>query len=173
MTAARRRRKPHTLVCGRCPGVGLVLAALAAAALCIAGPIRAATTERIVIDRNSGLAISGFDPVAYFTDAQALPGKAEFEQVVAGTAWRFRSVGNRAAFLADPDVYTPRFGGYDPVGVARGVAVAGNPLLWVIRDQRLYLFYAPEARDEFAADSERTIATADIVWPTISRLLVP
>jgi len=178
MTAARRRRKPHTLVSrrlvsGRSPAIGLVLATLAAAGLCLAGPIRAATTERIVIDRNSGLAISGFDPVAYFTDARALLGKGEFEQVVTGTVWRFRNAGNRAAFAADPDIYTPRFGGYDPVGVARGVAVAGNPLLWVIRDQRLYLFYAPETRDEFASDSERTIATADTEWPAISRLLVP
>jgi hypothetical protein len=173
MTAARRRRKPHTLVSGRRPGIGLVLAALAAVALGLAGPIRAATTERIVIDRNTGLAISGFDPVAYFTDAQALPGKGEFEQVVAGTAWRFRNAGNRAAFLADPDIYTPRFGGYDPVGVARGVAVAGSPLLWVIKDQRLYLFYASQTRDEFASDSERLIATSDGEWPAISRLLVP
>jgi hypothetical protein len=93
--------------------------------------------------------------------------------VVAGTVWRFRSAGNRAAFMADPDVYTPRFGGYDPVGVARGVAVAGNPLLWVIRDQRLYLFYAPQTRDEFTGDSARTIATADTEWPAINRLLVP
>ncbi len=154
--------------------MGLVLAALALARRALlAGPLSAATTERIVIDPNSGLAISGFDPVAYFTDAQALPGKGEFEQVVAGTAWRFRNAGNRAAFMADPDVYAPRFGGYDPVGVARGVAVAGNPLLWIIKDQRLYLFYAPQTRDEFAGDSDHTIATADSEWPGISRLLVP
>ena len=174
MTAARRRRKPYTLVSDGRRGLGLLLlAALAAAVLCRAGPISAATTEQIVIDRNTGLAISGFDPVAYFTDAQALPGKGEFEQVVAGAAWRFRNAGNRAAFRADPDVYMPRFGGYDPVGVARGVAVAGNPQLWVIKDQRLYLFYAPQTRDEFTGDSEHLLTTADSEWPSISRLLVP
>jgi hypothetical protein len=173
MTAAGRQRKLHTLGPDRGPGIGLVLAALVTAGLCLAGPIKAATTERVVIDRNSGLAISGFDPVAYFTDAQPLPGKSEFEQVVAGTVWRFRSTGNRAAFMADPDVYAPRFGGYDPVGVARGVAVAGNPRLWVIRDERLYLFYAPETRDEFAGDGDRMIATADREWPALNRLLVP
>jgi hypothetical protein len=143
------------------------------AGLGLVGPIGAATTERVVVDRNSGLAISGFDPVAYFTDAAALPGKGEFEQVVAGAVWRFRSAGNRAAFMADPDVYMPRFGGYDPVGVARGVAVAGNPLLWVISAERLYLFYAVETRKEFAGDSDRTVAAADGGWPSIQRLLVP
>ena len=50
----------------------------------------------------------------------------------AGAVWRFSNVGNREAFAARPDVYMPQFGGYDPVGVARGVAVAGNPLVWLI-----------------------------------------
>jgi hypothetical protein len=181
MTGARQPRKPR--FCGprtgprtgpRCgPGRALVLAAVAAAGLGLAGPIGAATTERVVVDRNSGLAINGFDPVAYFTDAQALPGKGEHEQVVAGAVWRFRNAGNRAAFMADPNVYMPRFEGYDPVGVARGVAVAGNPLLWIISRERLYLFYAAETRKEFADDSDRTIATADRAWPSINRRLVP
>jgi hypothetical protein len=169
MTASRQRRKLR--FCR--PGIGLVLAAVVAAGLCLAGPIRAATTERVVVDRNSGLAISGFDPVAYFTDARALPGKGEFEQVVAGAAWRFRSAGNRAAFMADPDVYMPRFGGYDPVGVARGVAVAGNPLLWLIGGERLYLFFSDETRKEFAGDSARTITTAAREWRSIQSKLVP
>jgi hypothetical protein len=150
-----------------------MLAAVVWVGMDLAGPIRAATTERVVVDRYSGLAISGFDPVAYFTDGQALPGKGEFEQVVAGAAWRFRSEGNRAAFVADPDVYMPRFGGYDPVGVARGVAVAGNPLLWVIIGQRLFLFYTEGTRTQFANDSERTTTTADREWKSVHRLLVP
>jgi hypothetical protein len=177
MTAARRQRKLHS--CGRtgwCPKTGVVLAltlAVVLGGLSLAGPIEAATTERIVVDRNSGLAISGFDPVAYFTDAKALPGKGEFEQVVADVVWRFRSEGNRAAFVADPDVYMPQFGGYDPVGVARGVAVAGNPLLWIISGERLYLFYTEETRKEFAGDSDRVITTANRGWPAIHRMLVP
>jgi hypothetical protein len=181
MTAARRRRKLHP----DRPGIGLkaqfkvhartglLRAAMLAASLCLAGPTGAATTEQVVVDRYSGLAISGFDPVAYFTDAQALPGKGEFEQVVAGAVWRFRSAGNQAAFAAHPDIYMPRFGGYDPLDIARGVAVAGNPMLWVIRRDRLYLFYTPEARDEFAGDSDRTIASADREWPLVQRKLVP
>jgi hypothetical protein len=173
MTAAQRRRKPHSF----CPGTWLVTrlvwAGVISAGLGLGGSIAAATTERIVVDRNSGLAISGFDPVAYFTDAQALPGKAEYEQAFAGTVWRFRNAGNRAAFLADPNIYMPRFGGYDPVDVARGVAVAGNPLLWIISGERLYLFYAAATRDELAGDNTRVITTADRNWPSISRMLVP
>jgi hypothetical protein len=169
MTATRRQRKLR--ICR--PRACLALAAAVAAWLGLAGPIGAATTEQVVVDRNSGLAISGFDPVAYFTDAQALQGKGEFEQVVAGVPWRFRSAGNSAAFKADPDVYMPRFGGYDPVDIARGVAVPGNPRLWVISGERLYLFYSAETKEEFAAHSDRIIAIADSTWPSVSRRLVP
>jgi hypothetical protein len=174
MTEARRRLQPHgsKTVAKTGRRVGLLCAAVLSAGLGFAGATGAEITEQIVIDRNSGLAISGFDPVAYFTDSRALPGKGEFEQVVAGAVWQFRSEGNRAAFAADPDVYMPRYGGYDPLGVARGVVVAGNPLLWVIRGQRLYLFYAPEGRDEFANESDRTITAADREWIIIHRKLV-
>jgi hypothetical protein len=171
MTASRRERKLRWRQNGR-PRTGPVFAAVVWG-LGWAGPIGAATTERIVADRHSGLAISGFDPVAYFTDATALPGKGEFEQAVAGVVWRFRSVGNRSAFTADPDVYMPRFGGYDAVGVARGVAVVGNPQLWLIRDERLYLFYSEATRAEFVRDAERIVSTSERGWKVVQVKLVP
>src|SRR5262249_55397608 len=58
-----------------------------------------------------GSSISGFDPVAYFTERAALPGKGSFERAVACGVWRFSNKGNHAAFAADPDDYMPRFGG--------------------------------------------------------------
>jgi hypothetical protein len=135
--------------------------------------IQAATTEQVVTDRNSGLAINGFDPVAYFIDGAALPGKDEFEHAFAGAVWRFRNEGNRGAFMIDPDVYRPRYGGYDPVGVARGVAVPGDPRLWFMTGERLYFFYTPAARDAFAADAEALSAIADSKWPEVQLLLSP
>src|SRR5436305_5087010 len=107
----------------------------------------AATTERVVADRYSGLAIGGFDPVAYFTDAQPLAGRPSFEAFEAGAVWRFRNEGNRAFFKARPEIYAPQFGGYDPTHVARGVAYAGDPRLWLVTGRRLYLFGRPESRD--------------------------
>ena len=106
----------------------------------------AATTERVVVNRYSGLAIDGFDPVAYFTDAEAARGAPDVEAAQGGAIWRFRSEANRAAFMAHPEVYGPQFGGYDPVDVARGRAVAGRPQLWLIAGQRLYLFSREESR---------------------------
>jgi hypothetical protein len=164
MTVARQRRKPLIRVLAR---------VLALAAWLAPVPLGAATTEYVVVDRNTGIAISGFDPVAYFTDGAPLVGRATFELAYAGTVWRFRNEGNRAAFEADPDIYMPRFGGYDPVGVARGVGVAGDPRLWLIEGQRLYFFFTAEARAAFAADPDEVAENADKMWPAVQRTLSP
>jgi len=133
MTAARQQRKET-----RAP-----VAAFALVFGLLIGPpsgSAAGITERIVVDQHTGLAIGGYDPVAYHTDAKPLPGSPDLELQYGGAVWRFCNIGNRAAFADRPDVYMPQFGGYDPVGVARGVAVAGNPDTWLISGGRLFLF---------------------------------
>lgn len=130
------------------------------------GP-HAATTERIVIDRHTGLAIYGIDPVAYFTDRKPVAGRADFEYRHAGAIWRFHNEGNRAAFARDPQVYMPRFGGYDPVGVSRGLSTPGYPELWVVHEERLYLFYTENARQVFIANPAALIAAAAARWADV------
>ena len=88
--------------------------------------ISAAASDRLVVNAHTGLAISGFDPVAYFTDAKPKIGRPDMELRLDGAVWRFRNEGNRAAFADHPEVYTPRFGGYDPVAIARGSLGAGS-----------------------------------------------
>jgi hypothetical protein len=132
---------------------------------------KGATTERIVVNRYTGLAIGGIDPVAYFTDARAVPGLAEFELAQAGVIWRFRNADNRTFFSADPDIYSPQFGGYDPVDVARGVAFAGNPQFWLISENRLYLFGREESRDAFAASPAQFLTEATRRWPEVLQTL--
>ena len=130
-------------------------------------PAEAATTERVVVNRFTGVAIQGFDPVAYFVDGEAVQGTAEFEANLWGAVWRFRNEGNRASFLAHPEVYGPQFGGYDPADIARGVTVAGNPRFFVIAAQRLYLFSREANRDAFAADPERFLYEVGKRWPAL------
>ena len=134
---------------------------------------RAAATERIVVDWHTGLAIGGFDPVAFFTDGKPIAGSADLELRYGGVVWRFINIGNRAAFAARPDVYMPQYGGYDPLGVARGLAVAGNPNVWLIANERLFLFYDAARRDTFAGDPDRVIGSANRKWPDVLRTLTP
>ncbi len=132
-------------------------------------PLGAATTERVVNDKNTGLAIFGYDPVAYFTDSKPVAGKPDYELSFGSVVWRFRSDGNRAAFSDNPEIYQPRYGGYDPISIARGIAVPGNPLLWLIAGERLYLFYTEDARTEFAASPDSAISAADGRWQEVQQ----
>lgn len=166
MTAARQQRKRYYAGVAAALGLLLALAAVPRAP-------QAATTERIVVDWHTGLAIDGYDPVAFYTDGKPLLGSPDFELPYGGAVWRFRNPGNRAAFAARPDVYMPQFGGYDPVGIAHGVAVAGSPRAWLISGGRLYLFYDRDRLNAFIANTQRIMAAAERKWPQVERTLSP
>ena len=98
MTAARQERKSRglraflTAFLGAWTLGGLVPSATGAA-----------TTEWVVVNRYTGLAIDGFDPVAYFVDALPKQGRAELELRSGGATWRFQNEGNRSAFAGAPE----------------------------------------------------------------------
>ena len=160
MTLRRRERKGS---------VGVIRALFAlSAVLCLPAPALAqATTERVVVNRFTGLAIFGFDPVAYFTDTEAARGDDRFEAVHDHAVWRFRNAGNKAAFVSHPEVYAPQVGGHDPVDVARGKVVAGLPTVWTVHAQRLYLFSSETSRTAFAANPEGFAQSAQRRWPKL------
>ena len=168
MTAARQERKSRRTRFSA--GLGGLLAVAVGWGL-VSTASRAATSEMVVVNRYTGLAIDGFDPVAYFVDAAPKAGRGELEFRFGGATWRFRNEGNRAAFAADPSVYAPRFGGHDPMAVARGVATAGHPELWLIVERQLYLFYSAAARTAFAQDPISSIEAAERHWPDVQRTL--
>jgi hypothetical protein len=154
--------------------LGRALFAVLVAVFALFGPnpaAQGATTQRIVTNRYSGLAIEGFDAVAYFTDAQAIRGVADYEAAESGAVWRFQNASNRDAFAANPEIYGPQFGGYDPIDVARGIAYAGNPRFFVVTGQRLYLFAREESRDSFAANPARYLKDAVERWPAVQKTL--
>jgi hypothetical protein len=165
MTAQRQERY----------GLGLQIAFFAMLAgicvICFDPAALASTTERVVVNRFSGLAIEGYDPVAYFIQKQAVLGLPDYEAAQAGAVWRFHNEGNRASFVAHPEIYGPQFGGYDPIDVARGVTLAGNPRFFVVSGQRLYLFGLEANRDAFAAHPERYLPEAKERWPQLEETL--
>lgn len=132
---------------------------------------RASPEDRLVVNADTGLAISGFDPVAYFSRHKAVLGMSQFELTLNGNVWRFLNEGNRAAFANHPEVYTPRFGGYDPVAINRGVSVPGNSLIWAVSGDRLYLFYDDKARAAFLVNPEGIIEAAMRKWPEVARAI--
>lgn len=158
---------------GRAAWAAMGWAALALVVVLPGVPVRAAISERVVADPQSGLAVYGIDPVSYFTDSAPLFGRPDQESRYGGVIWRFRNEGNKAAFIAHPEIYMPRYGGYDPLGLGRGIAVAGNPMLWAMVGERLYFFYNEASRERFIANPGEAILHADNKWPTIVGGLIP
>src|SRR3974390_2747613 len=101
MTAARRKRRQYCFSAAAIFG----LFAYAALAFVLASGPSASAGERIVVDWHTGLAIDGYDPVAFFTDGRPLQGSPSLELRRGEVVWRFINVGNRAAFAAAPTVY--------------------------------------------------------------------
>jgi len=90
----------------------------------------------------SGLAIRGYDPVAYFTAGKAVEGKKDISLEYEGTTYRFATVADRDAFKADPGKYEPQYGGWCAYAMgANGEKVEIDPETFKIVDGKLYLFY--------------------------------
>jgi hypothetical protein len=168
MTAADSPRKVVRRVFGP-RGAMLAVALTVLRAAGFGSIASAADIDRVVADRHTGLAIYGIDPVAFYTKRKPTEGRSEFELRHAGAIWRFENEGNRAAFIKDPLIYMPRYGGYDPIGIARGVATPGYPALWSVVENRLYLFYTAEAQKIFLTDSRGAVAAADARWPAVMK----
>ncbi len=98
-------------------------------------------------------------------------GRAQLEYAFAGAIWRFRNEGNRTAFSTHPEIYMPRYGGYDPTAVGRGLAISGHPDFWLVADNRLYLFASAPSRETFMAGPQQAVAAADENWPQVRQTL--
>lgn len=115
----------------------------------------------------AGVAISGYDPVAYFHEGRAMRGSGSYALRWRGAVWHFASAANLAAFEADPMAFFPQFGGYCVDALARGEARPGDPEIWVIHDGRLYLSTTGAARDRWRAETPEILERAASHWPDI------
>lgn len=114
----------------------------------------------------NGLAVHGYDPVAYFADNRAVAGSAAFELAWNGATWRFASGDNRAKFEREPERYAPQFGGYCSYAVSRGYTADADPEAWRIVDGKLYLNYDKDVAVRWAEDLSGNIEKASLNWPT-------
>ena len=115
----------------------------------------------------SGLALKGYDPVAYFTENRPVAGKAEFTARHEGAIYRFASAANRDAFAAAPQKYAPQYGGYCAFGMASGYKAPIEPDAWTVVDGKLYLNYNQAVRNRWSSDIPGFVSKADANWPTV------
>lgn len=140
-------------------GGGLALGA-AAVALMPGGARADVATE-------NGVALKGYDPVAYFTDARPTRGDASISATHEGATYHFASAANRDAFTADPARYAPQYGGYCAWAVAQGYKAPIIPEAWAVVDGKLYLNASRGVQRRWQRDVPGFIATANQVWPTL------
>jgi YHS domain-containing protein len=119
-----------------------------------------------------GVAIEGYDPVAYFTDGRATKGSEEFAHDWLGATWHFANAEHRELFTKQPVSYAPQYGGHCSLGAAFGESTANiDPEAWSIVDGKLYLQYSKGGREKWERDRADRIAAADQQWPEIEARL--
>ena len=141
---------------------------LAAAGLAVAiAPQALAAKPPVYTGTFSKVAVSGYDPVAYFTAGKPVEGSKEFVASWKGAEYRFASAANRDRFKADPARYAPQYGGYCAWAVSQGYTASADPQVWKIVDGRLYLNYDASVGRKWAADIPGHIAKANANWPKV------
>jgi YHS domain-containing protein len=146
----------------------LIGAGLTAIALLAGGPAEAADSPPVAVDA-AGLALHGYDPVAYFKDGEAQKGDAAISTRWMGATWLFASAAHRDAFAADPEAYAPQFGGYCAYAVSRGHVAEADPQVWSIVDDKLYVNFGTGVQKRWQQDVPGNIARATSNWPAALR----
>jgi YHS domain-containing protein len=136
----------------------LLLVALAPAAL---------RAEKPVNTTLFGIAIKGYDPVAYFTAGKPMKGDSAFTHEWNGATWRFANAANRDAFQAAPQKFAPQYGGYCAWAVSQGYTAGIDPDAWKIVNGKLYLNYSADVQKKWSGDVPGNIAKADVNWPKL------
>lgn len=110
---------------------------------------------------HNGIAIRGYDTVAYFTQSKPVKGSDKFTTEWQGATWKFSSQEHLDLFLGNPEQYTPQYGGYCAYGIAQEALVKIEPDLWTIYEGKLYLNYNKKLNNEWKKDIPGYIAAAD------------
>ncbi len=115
-----------------------------------------------------GLALQGYDPVAFFTDEKPVLGKEEFHTSFHDATYRFASAEHQAMFEKDSAKYEPQFGGYCAYGVAKGHLAPVKIDAFQIVNGRLLMQYDSEVKEAFNKDQRGNLETADKNWPALT-----
>lgn len=117
------------------------------------------------VNKKKGVAIHGYDPVAFFTEGRAVEGDKRITHRWMDAEWRFSSPENRDLFAADPEKYAPQYGGYCAYAASQNRIYDANPKYWRIVDGKLYLNYNSTAQNRWEEDLPSNIAAGDRHWP--------
>jgi YHS domain-containing protein len=139
-------------------------------AAAVAGPFASsdARADGFVNIDGAGVAILGYDPVAYFSEGAAVKGDSRFTAQWQGATWHFASAANRDAFAAAPESYAPQYGGWCAFGATEGYAAETDPVeAWTIVDGKLYLNWDKDVKSQWSQDIPGNLSKSESNWPAI------
>ncbi len=116
------------------------------------------------IAKVNGKAIKGYDTTAYFRLGQPQKGSSSSVVEWKGATWQFATAADAAKFRANPEGYAPQFGGFCTRAMSKGIVVKGDPEVWRIYGQHLYLFARPVGGKYFDKGEDAMIAKAKANW---------
>lgn len=119
----------------------------------------------------AGIAIEGYDPVAYFTLSKAVKGSDKFAYDWLGATWHFAKAEHRELFIGDPISYAPQYGGYCTSGIVGEDLHSANPKVWQIIDGKLYLNGAQYGLERLAESATEGIEASDAKWEKLEAKL--
>ena len=115
-----------------------------------------------------GRALRGYDPVAYFSEGQPVEGQDEFSFDWDNATWYFASAENRDKFAANPEKFAPANGGYCTFGIVLGKKFDGDPQVWSLHENKLYVFLNEEVKTKFFQDTVGNLKKVTETWPEIA-----
>lgn len=119
------------------------------------------------VNSPDGLAIQGYDTVAYHITNEAIKGKDAHTSSYKGITWKFVSAENKELFESNPEKYAPAYGGYCAYAVSKGSLASVDPHAFSVHEGRLYLNYSKSVQALWRARRDTHIRSADANWPSV------
>lgn len=114
-----------------------------------------------------GVAIQGYDPVAYFVEGKAVLGLKEIKTQYDNATYYFATDVNKEEFVKNPDKFVPQYGGYCAYGLSKGYKAPIDPKAFTIVEDKLYLNYSLDVKAEWMKQREERILKANENWEKI------
>ena len=113
------------------------------------------------------VALSGYDPVAYFTDGRPVKGVRDHWYAFDDAVYLFKSAAHRERFAAEPERFAPQYSGFCAGGVSKGYRAEPDPEAWLIANGRLFVFQFKDRVPVFRQKIEEVAAQANANWPSV------
>ena len=116
-----------------------------------------------------GIAIKGYDPVAFFILQKAAEGTDSYTTEWSGSKWKFISQANKDSFITNPLKYVPQYGGFCAFGASENHKAPTDPNAWTVINNKLYLNYSNKVKEMWIKDTANRIKAADEYWTGLNK----